>query len=474
MSCRVHSAAVSTPAATSSSLDSKRSRDVLRFAVLAWMVFAIAIAAMTALKKDTLALTNGDRVEGRITATSAAAVTVRIKDRGQAVERTIPRAEIDHISPLGDRSVTGVYRRASELWWSRGPLYTEGVAGFLYLPQAALVFSPFAALPPHAGEVLWRWVGILGYAWGILSLTRLLFGSRWPAAFLLASLLAIPAAMGSAQNGQTNLVMGGLFALAAAECARNRLWWATLWLMLAFACKPIALPVMLLLAAVYPRLIPRLAVGGVVFAIAPFINPDPAYVWEQYRAAIGKIAAAAKPVEPYQDLRGMLMDFGFNPDAWAIALPMRDASGAARMLGVLTLVRAFAAAVALGLSLLIARRFRDPARAVYVLAVGVIYIMVFNPRTEGVTYAMLGPVAALFAAAAILRKDWRSAIPLITFCLLLQFSRVVTNGANNWVRPVSTLVFAAYVCSHVVRGRPALGADNRREGDTITLGHASQ
>lgn len=459
---------------SASSSATKRSRDFVRFAVLAWIVFAIAIAAMTALKKDTLALTNGDRVEGRITATSTDAVTVRIKDRGQAVERVIPRGEIDHVSPLGDRSVTGVYRRASELWWSRGPLYTEGVAGFLYLPQAALVFSPFAALPAHAGEILWRWVGILGYAWGVWSLTRLVFGQRWAAAFLLASLLAIPAAMGSAQNGQTNLVMGGLFALAAAECARNRLWWATLWLMLAFACKPVALPVVLLLAAVYPRLIPRLAVGGVVFALVPFINPDPAYVWEQYRAAIGKIAAAAKPVEPYQDLRGMLIDFGMNPDAWAIALPLRDASGAARMLGVLTLVRAMAAVVALGLSLMIARRFRDPARAVYVLALGVMYIMVFNPRTEGVTYAMLGPVAALFATREVMRKNWPVAIPLVVFCLLLQFSRVVTNGANNWVRPVTTLLFAGYVCSHVVRGRPALGADNGREGDTITPEHASQ
>lgn len=446
----------------------KRARDRVRFAVLAWVVFAAAIAAVTLMKRDVVTLVNQDRVIGSLIADRPESVTIRVKGESQPADRVIPRAEIDHVSPMGERSVSDLYRRSARNWWAGRPLYSEGVTGFLYLPQAALVFSPFAVFPVKIGEVLWRWAGLFVYAWGVWRLARLFLRDRPADGLLLASLLAIPAAIGSAQNGQTNLVIGGLFALAAAACAQRRFWWATLWLMLAFACKPVVIPVILLLAAVYPRMIAKLAVGAAAFALAPFVHPDPAYVLGQYQAALAKIIASAEPDHPYQELRGMLMDFGVQPDSWsALTLPVRDAAGAARTVTALTLIRGAAAAAALGMSLLAARRFPGPARALFVVAVGVAYIMIFSPRTEGVTYAMIGPMVAVFAARETLDRRWVAAAPLIVLCLLLQFSRAVTNGPNNWVRPLGTIVFAGYLCRGIVRGRFGGGADKPDEGDTI-------
>jgi hypothetical protein len=57
------------------------------------------------------------------------------------------------------RTVTGNYREAAFLWFLGKDLYANAVRtghGFLYLPQAAILFAPFAWLPHAAGEIAWR------------------------------------------------------------------------------------------------------------------------------------------------------------------------------------------------------------------------------------------------------------------------------------------------------------------------------
>lgn len=445
---------------------SKRDRNLLIWALIAWGVFAVVICIGTALKNDVIILAGpaDTRLEGRIIAQTPEALTLRI-GRGEAAEdRVIPAADQAIVSPLGGRSVTGVYRHGAELWWQRKPMYTQGVHGFLYLPQAALVFSPFAILPPVVGEVLWRIVGIAVYAFGVWRLLELLLPvKRRALGFFLATLLAIPAALGSAQNGQTNLIMGGLFALAAWSAAQRRWWWMSLWLMLALACKPIALVLLLLLGAVFPRSIPALLVGLIVLALAPFVHPDPAYVWAQYPAAFAKMSDAARPDDLFQDLRGLIasiLAIGDRTLAQATAIVPDTA---------LMLVRALAAPLTLVVCLAFVRRgLGHPLVAVFTLAMGTAYLMLFNPRTEGVTYALIGPVAAAITTLVLLnapaagqaspaqglsclaagrsRQMWLAlAIVLVAYCLILQFSRVLTGGPNYFVRPLATIVFIIIV-----------------------------
>jgi hypothetical protein len=354
-----------------------------------------------------------------------------------------------------DRSVTPEYHRAAVEWWLGQPVYTEGGQGFLYMPQAAIAYTPFTFLPSALEEIVWRFAGIALYAAGTFSLCRR-FAARAATgrgdvdegtrgvlgppgnAFFIASVLGLFAAMGSAQNGQTNLHMGGLFALAACAVIDRRWWRATLWLLLALALKPTALVMILLFGAVWWRTMSwRLAAGVVVFLLAPFAHPSPSFAWEQYGEFIDKSARAAAPTDLFQDIRGLLETLHIHLSEHA-----------------LTAIRAVAAPVTLALCWLASRRFPLAVAAIFTLTLGAIYLMLFNPRTEGVTYAMIGPAAALWATREVVAKRWATAVPLIVYCLILQFSRQVTGDSNNyWVRPLTTIGFACFAAAEILAGR---------------------
>ncbi|MDD4933430.1 MAG: hypothetical protein PHO89_08210, partial [Methylacidiphilaceae bacterium] len=54
-------------------------------------------------------------------------------------------------------AVTPTYAAASQAWWQHHNLYDlQSVHGFLYLPQSAILYAPFALLPPVPREILWR------------------------------------------------------------------------------------------------------------------------------------------------------------------------------------------------------------------------------------------------------------------------------------------------------------------------------
>jgi hypothetical protein len=401
-------------------------------------VFALGICAATLFKHDAFVLTTGERFEGRVVAASERALSIVRDDQRDKGAQTIDRATIQERSRFGARSVTPEYRRAAKLWWRSENLYTEGVHGFLYMPQAAMVYAPFAAMPPWLEETLWRAAGIAAYACGVWRLSRPLFGEHWASAFLIASVLAVPAALGSASNGQTNVVMGGLFALSAADLIGGRWWRVALWLMLALACKPTAIVMVLLVGAIFLRPMGwRLAVALLLFAAAPFLHPAPQFVLGQYVACQEKMLSAATPPDLFQDIRGMLVSFGI------------DVPGRA-----LTIVRAAAAVVTLGLCLLASRRFADHARAMMLLTLGACYLMVFNPRTEGLSYVILGAPAALWATRELLDRRWPAAAFCVTLCLAFQFStQMALNHKNYWVRPLGTCVLAGLVIAEIVRGR---------------------
>lgn len=409
-----------------------------------WCVLAIGVTVATLLKRDIVVLQEpaGAVVEGRVIEQTRASVTIRVKrdecgrDFAEQPEREIERRDIAVVSRLGARSVTGNYRYGAERWRHGLPMYTEGPHGFLYLPQAAMLFVPFEMMPVEVGEVLWRLVGLGVYVGGVWTLSRRLVPGRLAEAFTLATLLAIPGSLGSAQNGQTNLVMGGLCALGAVSASEARWWRTSLWLMLAMAFKPVALPVVLLLAAVKPRLIPALAAGAVVLAGAPFVHPDPAYVWGQYQGAFSKVIQAADPSSIdafFSDIRGMLRDFGLAFTDRQV-LPVRVA----------------AALLTLGACVWIGRRSEEPGRCVWVVLMGVGYIMAFSPRTEGVTYAMIAVVAAVVGAMMLLERRWALGVFLAAYCLVLQFSMPLTDVLTGeerkyWLRPLLTLVLMVWV-----------------------------
>ncbi len=354
------------------------------------------------------------------------------------------------------RSVTHEYARAALFWWNGQPMYTEGVHGFLYLPQAAILYTPMTWLPDAASEIAWRFIGLALLVIGLRRMTGRLFETFADLAFLIATPLVIISALGSAANGQTNIHLAGLFALCCADLIDKKWWRVALWLMLALACKPTAVVMILLVGAIYLRpMWWRLPIALAVFAVLPFAHPNPAYVSTQYQDCITKMSAASRPGDAFQDIRGMLIEFGVV-HVEKVAATVEHASTVVQTPpeSVLTIVRAIAALLTLGLCVIAARRFGDLGRAMILYTLGAVYLTLFNPRTEGLSYIILGLPGALWAVRELRDRRWGTAAFFTFFALSTQFStQIALDHKNYWVRPLGAGVFAALVVVEVSRRR---------------------
>ena len=352
------------------------------------------------------------------------------------------------------RSVTHEYARAAMLWWQGHPMYTEGVHGFLYLPQAAMLYTPMTWLPDAAAEIIWRFVGLALLVIGLRRMTGRFFESFADLAFLIATPLVIISALGSAANGQTNIHLAALFALCCVDLIDKKWWRVAIWLMLALACKPTAVVMILLVGAIYLRpMWWRMPIALAVFAVLPFAHPNPAYVSTQYRDCITKMSGASQPGDAFQDIRGMLIEFGVV-HVEKVAATAEHAATVVQTPpeSVLTFVRAIAALLTLGLCVIGARRFGDLGRAVILYTLGGIYLTLFNPRTEGLSYIILGLPAALWSVRELRDRRWWTAAFFIFFALSTQFStQIALKHKNYWVRPLGAAVFAALIVVEVSR-----------------------
>ncbi len=359
----------------------------------------------------------------------------------------------------GRRSVTPTYHLASQDWWAARELYHGGIWGYLYPPQFAILFTPFAAAPSPVGDVLWRWVNLGLFLSALVRLARLPGGEGRPPLFALVTVLSIPACLSSARNGQVNMTEAGLLIHAGVDIARARWWRASLALATSVFLKPVGLAMTLLAAAIWGKLRSRVALAALALLALPFAAGDAHYVIQQYQALFGKWSVSVTPSDPFCDLSGLLTKLGIAPSA-----------------RVLMAARACAALAMLGLAAASNRRRpADPREddsaprlrtALLVLALGVTFATVFNPRTETNGYVMLAPAVAVFAGLV-----WQVPGEKRAFWLLVAIA--VGLGADNypfhrqtdfWLKPLLGLLFFAYLAWRTLdRGQASLPVAPLRE-----------
>lgn len=278
----------------------------------------------------------------------------------------------------------GAYRIASLAWLEGRPMYALDGEGFLYLPHAAILYLPFASLPFWLGGICWRLVNLGVFVWGAYRLARLTADQiseqqrRW--VFALLTLFALPIASSSGRNGQFNLIMAGLMMHACAEVAGRHWWRASALLWLAVGSKPLALVLMMLYGALHPALLLRLVATAPVFFALPFLFQMPDYVAQQYRDFVESLRISSTRGDHviFAHFFGALQASGY------------DMSGASR-----NLIRMAAAGVTFLACFAARLRHKEPLSAILIYNLAIAYLLVFNPRTEGVTYAILGPSLGL-------------------------------------------------------------------------------
>jgi alpha-1,2-mannosyltransferase len=337
-----------------------------------------------------------------------------------------------------DRTVVPSYRIAALNWLAGRGLYDgTGIGGFVYFPQAAILFVPFALLPQALGEVLWRLVIIGAFAVSLRGFAALAGGKTGKELFPLMTFVAIPLAWDCARNGQATLIMTGFMLLAVADAARNRWWRATLWLALGVAIKPLAIVLVLLIAAIDRPATWRVFLGMIVLALLPFAAQHPAYVLQQYSACLQNMTTAAH--------------IAVAAHGWTSPFTaLRAVAGVDVPEHIQTVMRLVGAAVTLGLCFF-TRRLHDAGRsAVFLFSLAVLYLMIFSPRTENNTYAMLGPAMGVFLAEAFLvEKRTGVGILLTGMVLALVGSRwierlLAPRADAIWLSPLIAICFAVY------------------------------
>ncbi len=341
---------------------------------------------------------------------------------------------------IGLHTVTPAYRSASNHWFAGEDLYTGGIHGFLYLPHAAILFAPFASLPYSLGEILWRAFGLWLLAAAVWKLSRLQDGSLADRTFLVMTLLTIPMAMSSVRNGQMNILLAAIMAFAAIAIIEHHWSAGAVWLTLGLALKPLMITMFLLAAVLYRPLRGRLSAAFLLLLLFPFLLQEHTYVWNQYLQFFHKAQAAGSPwdVEPFSDIYGIVSTLGL------------------RMSPLLQIgVRGGAALLTLLLCWLGLKRWGHERGTLLLLSFSACYMLLFNPRTENNTYALLGIPLAFFAASALLVTRWFLVSGfLVALTVFMSASYEITRGHNYWLSPASCLLFLLYLTALLTHSRP--------------------
>ena len=361
------------------------------------------------------------------------------------------------IMKASGRTVVPAYREGALNWMSGQNLYDGlGVGGFVYFPQSAILFVPFALLPVVAGEVLWRLVNIGLYAAGLFFFSRLPADRSGNELFPLMTLVSLPVVWDCARNGQATLAMTGLMLLAVVDVARDRWWRATLWLCLGVAVKPLAIVFVLLIMATHRPMTWRVMAGMILLALSPFATQYPSYVVHQYATCLHNMATAAH--------------VGVAAHGWTTPFTALREAGLDVPERIQTVIRLLAAMATLVLCHITMRRHGSSRAAVYLFALAALYVMLFSPRTENNTYAMLGPAIGLFLSSAFLIES-RSGegILLVGMVAVLVGSRAIErlfapHAEQVWLSPIIATCFTAYLLWRFVTEPAAAGAGSAATG----------
>lgn len=338
--------------------------------------------------------------------------------------------------------VTRTYFPTAETWWAgEADIYSEGIAGYLYLPQSVYLFSPFLVFPEGpTREIAWRLFGLALFAFGLRRVLRRVTPDDGARHFELVTLLVLIATASSARNGQTNLHLAGIMLHACADLIDRRWWRATFWLWGGMLAKPLALVMLLLVGALVGPMRGRLAVGLAAFALLPFAHLDFAYVQEQYALAFEKLGRSSQPgAKPYDDFVGILRRLG-------VELPQIARTAIAGAMALVTLALAARA-----------RRQGTAAEGFWALtALAATYLMLFNPRTEMNSYVILAPWLAMQAACAWLdappRRVARFAFPAGGLALGADnYGRAVLSFSRGFVQPLVAAVFGVWLAWALAR-----------------------
>jgi len=345
--------------------------------------------------------------------------------------------------PSFDRTVTPNYTRAAQAWWNtQDPYSIQGE--FFYLPQSAIAFSPFAYLPFHLSEALWRILTIGMLAIGVRSLSKVIHNRIGTDPFLVLSITTLALAWDGARNGQTNLPLTAVMIWFAISLLQKRYWQAVLWSCIGLLFKPYMIVPIALAIPLYPSFAWRFLIGAIGFAGFPFLFQKPGFVIDTYRSFQHMIMEQSHP-----PAEGTLFSDIFR-SAYVFGLHLSD--------NVQLLIRAIAAIFTLGLTYFARKRYGWERGALMIYTSSVLYLTLFSPRIENNTYVLIGPLIGwIIVELWRARSHWnRLGWSMVTVFIIMITQRSISHiilpeQEALWLRPLSALALTITVIAMSTR-----------------------
>lgn len=356
-------------------------------------------------------------------------------------------AQLDSVPSL--ENVVTVYSEAGLRWLDGRDLYPAQFR-FNYLPPSAVLFAAWSQLPFEPGAALWRVLNIAVFAWGLWRLSSC--SERPPSSlrFFIATVVTVLLSGSAARYGQMTLAMAGFMMAAVAYGEDGAFWRAAVCAALAVALKPLAIVLVLLLAAIYPRQYWRTAMALAGFFLLPFLFQQTDYVWRQYAAVPAMLATRAHQQYEWQHVFGLLDTLGWT------ATDTQE-----------TIVRGAGAAFVLFLCWRVRRCAPAAGVALSIYALATCYILLFGSGTERNTYAMMAPVVGLAAATAWDARDRRllGLMSAVTCILLLSHTlqRAYPHTVLAMAKPVGCLILTGWLVWMALRAPRSSQSDHARE-----------
>lgn len=328
------------------------------------------------------------------------------------------------------RTVSFNYWLAAQHWLREESLYLQTGKGFIYLPQAAILYIPLTWLPFPWSEAVWRLLSLTVFVWGLWRITPLLLtpteSHSVPVAFFWLTLLAIPLCFNSVRNGQMHLLNTGILMLATVAC-QNRQWQkATFLITLAVFLKPTAIVFLLLTLGIYfTETVGPFALWVSAFMLLPWVTQSWGYVLSQWEDCWKMLIVASQPssAQDWTQFFNLISQTGWEtPPLWQ------------------NILRAVVALC----TLWIGRR----SPAIWILLLGMTYITLFNPRSELNDYMMLTPVLgyAFFHSATAKHKERLFFLFLITGGIIGgNYLSNLLPGHHNWAAPLMGVLLSGYL-----------------------------
>ena len=136
-----------------------------------------------------------------------------------------------------------------------------------------------------------------------------------------------------------------------------------------------------------------------------------------------------------------------------------DRFGLQLSIGAQTALRAAAALGMLGIAIR-ARRSAPESLDRTILALGLLFLTLFNPRSESVSYVALTPAFGLGAAAMLIR-DARSPLGWGLLAAGVALGVPWNRTIDSWLKPALALAYLLLIASSAIRGRGAPWFDRR-------------